>query len=590
MRALDTPPDPALDGIVRLAAALLNMPIALVSLVDENRQWFKSRIGLDICETPRSHSFCTYATLAPGAMVVNDTTQDARFKDNPLVVNTPFIRFYAGVPLRTQSGLNIGTLCVLDSKPRAGLSEQELRSLTDLASLAMARLETLRSIGYINQLTGLPNHNRLVENIQKIILDPDEMEAPSVLVGFDIVSPQHYHDIVKAVGHRRADYLTIDAKRRLQNGLPADTTVYHIATARFAAILSEELISAPENPLNSIAQAFSKATDCDGIPINTNTSIGVIRIGPGSDAAQLLRALVSTVDDVRERGLNWDFYDPGIDIAQQRAFSILTALDTALQVDDQLTLHYQPRIGLGSGMVVGVEALLRWQHPTMGNISPAEFVPLSETTALIGAVTDWVIPHALKQAKQWRNHGYTFKVSINVSAYDIERGNFAAKMSALLAEYELEPDAIEVEFTENALIRNRTQVHEQLSRLREIGIEVAIDDFGTGYCNMSYLKSIPASVVKIDQSFVRTLCTDGTDRAIVRSMIALSHSLGHRIVAEGIETQEAYDMLREWSCDEGQGYLIARPMEPQALMQWIKDRPLGMGSSPAHLPLLGSVR
>jgi EAL domain-containing protein (putative c-di-GMP-specific phosphodiesterase class I) len=284
---------------------------------------------------------------------------------------------------------------------------------------------------------------------------------------------------------------------------------------------------------------------------------------------QLLRALSTVFDDIEKRRVDWGFPEPLRGDKQYRACSILAALPDALDADDQLTLCYQPRVDLTSGRLVSVEALLRWKHPTLGQISPTEFIPLMEKAAVIGAVTDWVITHVLRQTRLWQIEGHTFKVSINVSACDIERGNFFSDISTRLVEHNLPPSIVEFELTENALIHDSGKVYDEMSKLRNLGIDVSIDDFGTGYCNMCYLKSVPASIIKIDQSFIRKLSADNKDQFIVHSMIDLAHGLGYRVVAEGIETQDSYTMLQQWGCDEGQGYLMAKPMDAAALMQWI---------------------
>jgi EAL domain-containing protein (putative c-di-GMP-specific phosphodiesterase class I)/GAF domain-containing protein len=573
MCILDTPPDPALDCIVEFAGKLLNAPIVLISLVDQSRQWFKARVGLDVAETPREQSFCALAIKEPGVMIVPDAMKDSRFSDNPLVLGPPYVRFYAGAPLKAPGGLKIGTLCVIDTVPRSAFTENEQSILCDMAEMVMIRLETLRSIGYVNPLTGLLNHNGFLETIEQLIASGSGPTAPALLAAIDVVSPIHYDEIVRAIGLRHGEQLLITARNRLQMHLPQGTTVYHIGAARFAAVFRDVLLPAPSETLAAVTRSFREPIDCGGVPVNTSPSIGFIPVRAGSDAAQLLRELITTLDDVREKGVEWAFYDPAIDIAQQRAFAVLTALHEALVADKQLSLCYQPRVDLGSCRLAGVEALLRWNHPALGAISPAEFIPLAEKTALIGAVTDWVITNVLKQIAEWRGLGHHVKVSVNVSAYDMEKGDFAEMLSARLALFAIDPESIELEFTENALVRNPARVHEQLSRLRTLGTEVAIDDFGTGYCNISYLKLIPASVVKIDQSFIRTLATDASNKAIVRSMIGMAHALGHAVVAEGIETGESYDLLREWGCDEGQGYHIARPMGPSALIEWIDKRP-----------------
>jgi len=277
-------------------------------------------------------------------------------------------------------------------------------------------------------------------------------------------------------------------------------------------------------------------------------------------------------------------YSPRRDHAQQRAFRLLSALTIALQADDQLRLYFQPKIQLATSECTSVEALLRWRHPTLGDISPGEFIPLAEKTFLIRSVSQWVLKAAVKQAKAWQQQGLNLTVAINVSAADLDDEGFTDTLTALLREYDLPAQRLEVEFTEGALIRQTEVVQRQLERIHGLGIVIAIDDFGTGYSNWSYLRDIPASVVKLDQSFIHNTLRQEKDKRIVRAMIKLAKEMDYRVVAEGIETEEIYKLMRNWGCDEGQGYHIAKPMGALELEHWLR-RPVtsqtsGHGGSP----------
>jgi EAL domain-containing protein (putative c-di-GMP-specific phosphodiesterase class I) len=249
----------------------------------------------------------------------------------------------------------------------------------------------------------------------------------------------------------------------------------------------------------------------------------------------------------------------------QRIPSLLRGLRPALAAPDQLSLVYQPRVDMQSGRCHSAEALLRWQHPTLGNVPPAEFIPLVEQTGMIRFVTDWVMEHALAEWSAQPEPERPRSVSINISPLNLGEENFAGRLGASLDRHGLEPGRVELEFTETAVLRDTGPVTRTVHELAGLGVGIAIDDFGTGYSNLFYLRETPATTVKIDQSFIRPLCDSRRDQIIVQSMIRMAHDLGYRVVAEGIENREVYDMLAAWGCDEGQGFHISHPVPIGAL-------------------------
>jgi EAL domain-containing protein (putative c-di-GMP-specific phosphodiesterase class I)/GAF domain-containing protein len=583
-RALEFSGEPVLDTIAETTGLALKAPIALIVLIDEHQAWLKAHVGVTATQIAREGAICDYTIRGSDVLVIGDVSMDSRFKDHPMVLRKPHMRFYAGAPLRTKDGLNIGTVCVIDTKPRHNFTESDRLLLRKFAALAMARIESLRSIGFIDRVTGLLNHHRFLEDVENLLANRTSEAAPAFLGAIDVVSQNRYNEIAKAVGVQHAQQLVLKAKERLQEIDPSGVVLYHIDHARFATICPRLSLANKERLIRRISELFSNPIDCNGIPINLEPSLGIIDLGAADDAPQLFRALMAALDQARESGMLSAVYDPATDQSQQRSFALLSALHTALETADQLDLHYQPRVDTKSGKVLSVEALLRWTHPTLGPISPTEFISLAEKTALIGKITVWVLHKALKQAVEWRAAGHKFKVAINISAHDIERGGFVSFLEDLFKTYQLPLETVELEFTENKLIQDVGKVRSELLRLRKLGLDIAIDDFGTGYCNNAYLKSIPATAVKIDQSFVRGLESHNKDQIIVRSMIDLAHSLGLAVVAEGVETAESFNLLKQWGADQIQGYFIARPMDADRLSAWLEYNTQlshGLGVSPA---------
>ena len=579
---LDTPEEPAFDQITRLAAKLLKVPIALISLVDRDRQWFKSRVGLAVRETPREQAFCAHALQSDSLFVVGDASRDHRFAANPLVTGHPHIRFYAGAPLRTADGLTLGTICVIDNRPRPALSPEEEEALRDLSAMAMAHIEARRAVGYLHPVTSLSNRFRFLADIDALLADPAVRDrARLTVVTVDTAASQQYAELTRVLGQVSADAFEIDCARRIAACLPERTRLYHVSPARFACILVDQPESGLAATLDRIGSAIRSPFLYQGVPIATSTGIGFVH-HPDRPAGsvELLRAATSAAHQSLETQKPWCAYDEEQDRASLRAFLLLRSLtealaageraaDTATQNGGQLHIAYQPKVDLRSNGCIGAEALLRWTHPELGPISPAEFVPLAERTALVRPLTEWVIRAVLIQIARWRRRGIALPVSINISMLDLGANDFADRVAAMLDRHGIQADWISFEVTESALMTDRAVVDRQLDQLRRLGIEVEIDDFGTGQSALSYLKDIPATAVKIDQRFIRSIATERSDQIMVRSTIELAHDLGYRVVAEGVETVEACDWLRLHGCDIGQGYLFSRPLAPAAFENWL---------------------
>lgn len=573
LNLLDTPASETFDRTTRLAARLFGTPMAAVSLIDERRQWFKSRVGLVIAEVPREHAFCQHTIAAPDVMVVPDATCDTRFDANPLVQGEPHIRFYAGAPLVTRDGHAIGALCVLDDKPRL-MADADRQTLAELAALVMAQIELHQAGSRADPITGLPNQFRYQDDLQRLARQHAGEEWIGVAV--DLAPPEEINDVLRAVGAIHADNLVRLAASIIADQLGPAIQIYHVRLTRFAFLMPAAAETDWQTVITQLADRLHRHVLFNDFPVMFPACAGIVPFRMGELAAHdIARMALSAVHDARAAGEYWALYDAESDRAHQRRHRLLSCLPAALASPDQLRLVYQPRIDVRSDRCLGVEALLRWRHPQFGAISPGEFIPVVEQTALSRGITERVMHDALAQSAAWDRQGMDLAVSINITARNLEEPDLTERVEQALRRHDLLPDRVELEFTEGALLHNSPRSMQQLRDLRALGLRIAVDDFGTGYCNFSYLRQLPASVVKLDQSFIRTLPSSAADQIIVRAMISMAHDLGYRVVAEGVERQEVLDLITELGADEAQGYWFCRPIAPDDLVDWLDKRQEG---------------
>jgi EAL domain-containing protein (putative c-di-GMP-specific phosphodiesterase class I)/GGDEF domain-containing protein len=583
LNILDTPAELNFDAIAELAAKLFKAPIALISLVDSNRQWFKSKVGLEADKTLRTVSFCGHAICENDTFVVPDATRDPRFASNPLVTGAPFIRFYAGAQLLSSKGHALGTLCIIDTAPRPPLTADEDDLLRHLARFVMSQIEVRRTIGFRGPLSGLPNRLQLQEDLE-ILTDDPASDSRHVVIATDIMDPERHRDLVQTFGYAYSDEFTLSLSRILLADLPDPITLYQLLDHRFAFVLSNAEADHPEDWISRIAAKLDDPIICGNLPIKADLKFGMARYPKDTRCgATLLRAANSALHDAHEQKVAWCHYSATSDDACRRAFQLLSDLPAALTSADQLELHFQPKIDLATGACIGAEALLRWRYPTLGMIPPAEIVALAERTELMGRITEWVVNGALKQLAAWIKAGrQVLTLAVNISVSDLNNDSFTDWLAGLLTQYDVPANLLELEVTESALMADPMRAKRQLDRIRALGISIAIDDFGTGQSSLFYMKHIPANVGKIDQVFIHALTSDFNDRRIVNSMMDLAHDLGCRVVAEGIESSEVQSWLASHGCNEGQGFNISHPLEAAAFDSWLLEwQPVGADSVPA---------
>jgi EAL domain-containing protein (putative c-di-GMP-specific phosphodiesterase class I) len=322
--------------------------------------------------------------------------------------------------------------------------------------------------------------------------------------------------------------------------------------------------------IDRIATGFAAPILCDDIPIDAFVGIGLRTTTASPD--EDLRGALSAAQDSRGEATGWAWFDQRRDEAHRRAFRLLTDLKAALRSERELELHYQPKIALATGACQSVEALVRWTHPSLGPVSPGEFVPLAETTALVAPLTRWVIDAATRQMMIWQNEGLRMPVAINISPRNLEEADFVEYLVFNCAARGIDHSLVELEITEGVSAAHGPLLRDRLAALRKLGFGIAIDDFGAGYSNMAYLTRLSASTLKIDQSLVRGLEPNEQSGRLVAGIVQMGHDLGYKIVAEGVETATELDLLARWGCDIGQGWHFGRPMPAAAFRDWLAER------------------
>jgi len=564
---LDTTSSSAFDRITRMAAQLFNVPVAAISLTDSNRQWFKSRVGVNHFEVPRAGAPCATVTDSAEMLIVNDMLAHPVHKYSFLVEDG--IRFYAGAPLTTSDGYTLGAMCVLGTEPRE-VTPDESRALADLAAMVMAQIELKHALGRIDPLSGLPNRKQFIDDFHDLAMDRPRGEARlGVLV--NLATPAQLSDAMRAMSSSYLDDIVGEGVRMLRASVGGASTVYHVATTQFAFIAPQGVDQ--DTFIAELAAWVNERNHSVNSRYATTATVGVAPFLVGAcSALDLMRNMHSAAYDAQDGDDCVGIFSSAQDAVYRRRFTLVNDFGAALEHAGQLRLVFQPKVDLASGDCIGAEALLRWTHPVLGEVSPAEFIPIVERTAMARPTTAWVLEAAMQQLAAWKAAGVQLQLAVNVSAANLLEPDFNERVADGLARHGLEASSLSLEITESALMTNPKIAQAMLENLAATGVHLAIDDFGTGYSSLSYLQRLPVKVVKIDQSFMRDLGADPRRRSLVSAMIALSQNLGHKVVAEGVETEVVARCLRGMGCDQAQGYLFARPLAPDAFVAWMAQR------------------
>ncbi|MDP3701854.1 MAG: EAL domain-containing protein [Hylemonella sp.] len=436
--------------------------------------------------------------------------------------------------------------------------------------------QKIEFLAYHDPLTGLPNRVLLEDRLQQAIVQAERSRSSLALVFLDL---DNFKNINDSLGHATGDALLMEVSARLKRCVRDSDTISRQGGDEFVLILRELHGAETCLPvLTKIMETLQEPYLHEGNELTTSASIGIaVYPQDGSDFDILRKKADMAMYRAKEAGRNtYRFFDEAMDDEAVEHLLMRSGLRRALE-RGEFVLHYQPQIDLGSGRIIGAEALLRWQHPEYGLVPPGRFIPVAEESGLIVPIGAWVMHQACRQAAAWQHSGLPdLVIAVNLSAVQFRRGNVEETVSEALAATGLNPALLELELTESILIQNIEQVLASVQRLKKRGVKLSIDDFGTGYSSLSYLKRFDIDKLKIDQSFIRDLASDPDDAAIVRAIIQMAHSLGLLTIAEGVETPELLRQLQSFGCDEAQGYHFARPMPPEEFERYLAGHLAGM--------------
>ena len=427
--------------------------------------------------------------------------------------------------------------------------------------------EVIHRMASYDDLTGLPNRILFRDRLQEALL---QVESRNQLLTVILLSLDRFNNINNTLGHSAGDMLLRSAAQRLTTCVHSTDVLSRLSSDKFAVLQTnftslDNVTRLSQNILNTLSEPFF----LDGNKVRTGVSIGItICPSDSTNVDQLLENAYTTMQQAKQQGgNNYQFYSADL---QERLF-LENELHDALQ-REELLLHYQPQVALHNGRVIGVEALLRWQNPNRGLVSPAKFIPIAEESGLIISIGEWVLRTACTQNKVWQADGLPpLKMAVNLSARQFKQQNLVKMVAQVLKETRLDPTYLELELTESLMMENVQQALTILQQFHDMGISLSLDDFGSGYSSLNYLKRFPIHALKIDQSFVRDLVLNSDDAAITKAIISLAHSLQLSVIAEGLETQEQLEYLKANGCDEIQGYYFSRPLPADALTKLLQE-------------------
>jgi diguanylate cyclase (GGDEF)-like protein/PAS domain S-box-containing protein len=420
-----------------------------------------------------------------------------------------------------------------------------------------ARMEHLATR---DPLTNLPNRLYLNERLKVLIAESTRTKVPLAVLFIDL---DRFKEVNDSLGHDAGDILLKEVAVRLKDCLRPEDLVARLGGDEFVVVVrSKEGRTAAEVVVEKIVRSLAQGVDLDGHEVFIGASIGICMLGEDGDTPEMLFQNADTaMYKAKAGGRNgYRFFTPEMNQEARTRLTLENALRHAIE-RNELTLHYQPRLELSTMTITGMEALLRWRHPQLGDIPPLEFIPLAEETGVINEIGEWVLTEACRQNKQWvEQFGRPLRVSVNVSARQLKSPGLAAKFKETLRATGLPADLLELELTETALMEDPEKAARTLKELKQAGISLSIDDFGTGHSSLAYLRQFPIDSVKLDRSFLVDTVADVNPFKLAASIINLVHTLNLSVVAEGVESEETLEFLRSSACDEVQGYYVAKPM------------------------------
>ncbi|WP_426124270.1 sensor domain-containing protein [Pararhizobium sp. PWRC1-1] len=579
MIALNLPLEAILNRLVLLMESQLDGVLGSILLLDEAgkylRQGAAPTLPLAYCRAIDGIEIDSGigATIASHRerIVVSDIADDPLWTDLQTLALRHNLRSCWSSPIMSHQGGVLGTVAIYaDVVRHPGTTEKNLLQMTTrIAAIAIERQHAEARISFMahhDMLTGLPNRSLLTDRLTQAMLQT-ERHNPWVSVVF--VDLDNFKFVNDSLGHNAGDKVLKTVAQRMLDCVHSTDAVVRLGGDEFIILLTDmpantDAISAT---LHQIKMAIAEPISVNDQALHITCSMGVATFPhDGTEAETLIANADAAMYKAKDAGRDsFQFFTAAMNTRAHERLALQDGIRQGI-ARSEFYLVYQPQVDLKSGQMFAVEALVRWQHPTLGVISPIQFIPLAEETGLIVPLGDWVLHEACRQNKQWQDEGHVpITVCVNVSARQFQDENWTDRVLRALSETGLDPKYLELELTESLVMRDVGRAIATMKDLQVAGIAFAIDDFGTGYSSLSALKNLPVSRLKIDQSFVRNLAQDEDDRTIAAAVISLGQKLNLKVIAEGVETDEQLTFLRENQCDEIQGYHFSKPVNSEAI-------------------------
>jgi diguanylate cyclase (GGDEF)-like protein/PAS domain S-box-containing protein len=589
MIATSDPLDAVLDRLTRLVESQLTGIFGSVLLLDKDGARLRHGAAPSLPDSytraidglqvgPKAGS-CGAAVYRREAVVVANVMSDPLWTDHWELAVAHGLRSCWSTPILSHHGVVLGTFAMYSTTVREP-TESETRivdAATRIAGIAIERKQAEDRIHFManhDALTGLPNRALLSDRLAQAVVYAQRYDRWVTVVFVDLDNFKFVND---SLGHNAGDELLKIVAKRMVDCVRGTDTVVRLGGDEFVILLFGQPKNADmaSTTLQKIRSAIAEPIQVDGHDLQVTCSIGLANYpNDGADPETLLANADAAMYRAKEIGRdNFQFYTPELNTKVHEKFTLQTELRNAI-LRSEFVLRYQPQVDLRTGRVFAVEALIRWQHPTLGMIPPIRFIPIAEDTGLIVPIGDWVLHEACRQNKAWQAAGVPpVTVCVNVSARQFKEKSLISRVVSALRDSGLEAQYLELELTESLVMQDVEQAVATMRELQSLGVQLSIDDFGTGYSSLAALKTFPVARLKIDKSFINDLPNDENDKAVASAVISLGQKLNLRVIAEGVETDDQVAFLRQNNCDEMQGYHFSKPVPAVDIEKMLRARP-----------------